>query len=143
VVEQTAGRLSRRGPAVDRSGQRPGNRQFADAVYETLVDFSDQRQLTLELAYYPPYHSKYNRVERCWGILENHWNGALLDSIPDTLEWAKTMRWCGVRPKVHLLERDYPTGVRIAPRLFLPIAARLHRSALLPKWSLVIYPRPR
>ena len=108
-----------------------------------LVDFSDQRQLTLELAYYPPYHSKYNRVERCWGILENHWNGALLDSIPDTLEWAKTMRWCGVRPKVHLLERDYPTGVRIAPRLFLPIAARLHRSALLPKWSLVIYPRPR
>jgi len=88
-----------------------------------------------------PYHSKYNRVERCWGILENHWNGALLDSIPATLEWAKTMTWCGVRPKVHLLERDYPTGVRIIPRLFRPIAARLHRSTLLPKWSLVIYPR--
>jgi hypothetical protein len=34
-----------------------------------LVEFSDQHQLTLELAYYPPYHSKYNRVERCWGIL--------------------------------------------------------------------------
>jgi transposase len=25
--------------------------------------------------YYPPYHSKYNLIERCWGILENHWNG--------------------------------------------------------------------
>ena len=24
-----------------------------------LVEFSDQHQLTLELAYYPPYHSKY------------------------------------------------------------------------------------
>ena len=28
-----------------------------------LVEFSDQHQLTLELAYYPPYHSKYNRIE--------------------------------------------------------------------------------
>src|SRR5262245_2149031 len=31
--------------------------------------------LTVRLAYYPPYHSKYNPIERCWGILENHWNG--------------------------------------------------------------------
>lgn len=46
-----------------------------------LVDFSDRNQLTLELAYYPPYHSKYNPIERCWGILENHWNGELLNSV--------------------------------------------------------------
>lgn len=31
-----------------------------------LVEFSDRQQLTLELAYYPPYHSKYNPIERCW-----------------------------------------------------------------------------
>lgn len=54
-----------------------------------LVEFSDRSGLTLELAYYPPYHSKYNRIERCWGILENHWNGALLDSIETTLAWAQ------------------------------------------------------
>ena len=30
-----------------------------------MVEFSDQHQLTLELAYYPPYHSKYNPAERC------------------------------------------------------------------------------
>ena len=40
-----------------------------------LVEFADRHQLTLELAYYPPYHSKYNPIERCWGILESHWNG--------------------------------------------------------------------
>ena len=39
-----------------------------------LVEFSDRHSLTLELAYYPPSHSKYNPIERCWGILENHWN---------------------------------------------------------------------
>ena len=27
-----------------------------------LVEFADRTQLTLELAYYPPYHSKYNPI---------------------------------------------------------------------------------
>jgi hypothetical protein len=102
-----------------------------------LVDFSDRNQLTLELAYYPPYHSKYNPIERCWGILENHWNGTLLNTVATALEWAKTMTWRGVTPIVHLLERVYETGVRLTPRLFRPIVARLERSQLLPKWSLV------
>jgi Rhodopirellula transposase DDE domain len=108
-----------------------------------LVGFSDRHQLTLELAYYPPYHSKYNLIERCWGILENHWNGTLLTSVETALKWAKTMTWRGVAPVVHLLDRVYETGVRIAPRIFRPIAARLERSALLPKWSVVIQPERR
>lgn len=108
-----------------------------------LVEFSDRHQLTLELAYYPPYHSKYNLIERCWGILENHWNGALLNTVQVALAWAQTMTWRGVAPLVHLLDRVYETGVRLTPRLFRPIAARLQRSVTLPKWSLVIQPKPR
>jgi hypothetical protein len=106
-----------------------------------LVDFSDRHRLTLELAYYPPYHSKYNPIERCWGILENHWNGTLLRSIDTALSWAKTMTWRAVSPFVHLLDRVYETGIRLSPREFHPIAARLKRSTLLPKWSLVIEPQ--
>jgi hypothetical protein len=34
-----------------------------------IVQFADERQINIKLAYYPPYHSKYNPVERCWGIL--------------------------------------------------------------------------
>lgn len=108
-----------------------------------LVEFSDRSQLTLELAYYPPYHSKYNLIERCWGILENHWNGTLLTSIQTALEWAKTMTWRGVAPIVHLMDRVYETGVRLLPRDFRPISARLERSISLPKWSLVIGPQSR
>ena len=108
-----------------------------------LVEFSDRYQLTLELAYYPPYHSKYNLIERCWGILENHWNGTLLTSIQTALAWAKTMTWRGVAPIVHLMDRVYETGVRLLPRDFRPIAARLERSISLPKWSLIISPQSR
>jgi hypothetical protein len=105
-----------------------------------LVEFSDRHQLTLELAYYPPYHSKYNLIERCWGILENHWNGTLLTCVDTVLEWAKTMTWRGVAPIVHLLDRVYETGIRLSRPLFRPIASRLERSESLPKWSLAIHP---
>ena len=108
-----------------------------------LVEFSDRHQLTLELAYYPPYHSKYNRIERCWGVLENHWNGALLNSVEAALKWAQSMTWRGVAPLIQLLDRTYDTGVRLTKQLFRPIAERLLRSHSLPKWSLTIQPQPR
>ena len=107
-----------------------------------LVEFSDRHRLTLELAYYPPYHSKYNLIERCWGILENHWNGTLLSTVHTALGCAQTMTWRGLAPIVHFLDRVYLTGVRLTPKLFRPIAARLTRSNTLPKWSLVIHPNP-
>ena len=34
-----------------------------------MVQFAHSSGLKVRLAYYPPYHSKYNAVERCWGIL--------------------------------------------------------------------------
>lgn len=108
-----------------------------------MVEFSDQHQLTLELAYYPPYHSKYNPIERCWGILENHWNGTLLTSIDTAVQWARTMTWRGVSPVVHLLHGVYEKGVCVSRAAFRPIAARLQRSATLAKWSVVIHPHPR
>jgi hypothetical protein len=105
-----------------------------------LVEFADRHQLTLELAYYPPYHSKYNPIERCWGVLENHWNGALLTTISTTLAWAQSMTWRGIQPFVRLLEGVYDTGVRLTKAAFRPIALRLDRSETLPKWSVVINP---
>lgn len=32
-----------------------------------MVEFADQTRLSIKLVYYPPYHSKYNPIERCWG----------------------------------------------------------------------------
>ena len=58
---------------------------------QRLVEFAQRYQLTIRLTYYPPYHSKYNPIERCWGILEQHWNGALLDSLEAVIQYASTM----------------------------------------------------
>lgn len=40
-----------------------------------MVEFTDYIGKPIHLLYYPPYHSKYNPIERCWRILEKHWNG--------------------------------------------------------------------
>ena len=54
-----------------------------------MVEFADRNNLEIELIYYPPYHSKYNPIERCWGILEMHWNGTLLDTVEKALpKWS-------------------------------------------------------
>ena len=42
----------------------------------------------VQLLYNPPYHSKYNPIERCWGILELHGNGTQLRTVDTMLEWA-------------------------------------------------------
>jgi hypothetical protein len=77
-----------------------------------LIDFGRRHQLSLRLAYYPPYHSKYNAIERCWGVLENHWSGTTLDSVEATVRFAESMTWNGRHPLVQLITRSYQKGVR-------------------------------
>ncbi len=105
------------------------------------MEFSDRTGLEIELVYLPPYHSKYNPIERCWGVLENHWNGALLSSIELVLNWASTMTWRGIQPIVHLIDNAYVRGIKLTKAVFRPIAERLQRSDQLPKWSVTIKPK--
>ena len=50
----------------------PENHSRRTQFMYRLLPFVQQSGLTVRLAYYPPYHSKYNPIERCWGILEQH-----------------------------------------------------------------------
>ncbi len=52
-----------------------------------------------------PMSRKYNLIECCWGILEIHWGGTLLNSVTTVVEWARTMTWNGVRLVVSLLKK--------------------------------------
>lgn len=106
-----------------------------------LVEFVDQHQVEIQLVYLPPYHSKYNPIERCWGILEQHWNGTLLHSVTEALNWAGTMTWRTIHPIIREITATYERGVRLTKAAFRPIAERLIRSETLPKWSLTIQPQ--
>jgi hypothetical protein len=106
-----------------------------------MVEFADRNDLEIVLAYYPPYHSKYNPIERSWGILENHWSGTLLNTVETTVEWAKTMTWKGLHPVVKLLETVYQKGVVVGKKIFKAILNRIDRDTELPKYYLTIQPQ--
>ena len=103
----------------------PENHSRRTQFMQRLVDFVQQYDLTVRLAYYPPYYSKYNPIERCWGILENHWNGTLLDSVDTVLQCAKTMTWNGTHPVVALVTTTYQTGVTLTKDAMETVEAQL------------------
>ena len=96
--------------------------------------------LIIHLVYYPPYHSKYNPIERCWSVLERHWNGTLLSSTNKVIEWAKTMKWKGVNPIVHLVDRIYQNGIKLTKKVMEVYENNIKRSKILPRWDVTIMP---
>ena len=108
-----------------------------------LVEFSDATQLSIELVYYPPYHSKYNPVEHCWGVLESHWSGALLVDWETVCEWTRSMRWAGVSPNVYRLEREYRRGVKLTKSEMRLYEKRITRTPEITRWSVKITPHMR
>jgi hypothetical protein len=119
----------------------PQNSSHRTQFMKRMIDFADKNNLEIVLAYYPPYYSKYNPIERCWGILENHWRATLLNTIETTLEWAKTMTWKGISPVIKLVETVYQKGVRMTKKAFNALANRIDRDASLPKYYLTIRPQ--
>ena len=120
----------------------PENHSRRTQFMQRMVDFVQQSQLHVRLAYYPPYHSKYNPIERCWGILENHWNGALLDSVEVVLDYARTMTWKGLNPTVELVTKTYQNGVKLTKDAMKKVERQLQRLPGLERWFVDIYPSP-
>jgi len=99
-----------------------------------LVAFVQRERVSVRLAYYPPYHSKYNPIERCWGILEGHWNGALLDSLEAVCGFTASMTWKGLHPVVDLVTTTYATGVKLTTAAMAVVEAQVTRLPALDKW---------
>jgi hypothetical protein len=105
-----------------------------------MVQLADMINKPIQLLYYPPYHSKYNPIERCWGILELKWNGTKLIDAKTMLEWAKSMTWKGLHPVVELSRQVYQKGIRLSKRAMEAVEARLERDPKLPKYDILIQP---
>jgi Rhodopirellula transposase DDE domain len=116
----------------------PENHSRRTQFLKRMVGFARESRLDIELAYYPPYHSKYNPIERCWGILEMHWNGSLMDSIGAVVGFARSMTWKGKHPVVDVVETTYNRGVRLKPEEMEALEARVKRLTALEKWFVEI-----
>jgi Rhodopirellula transposase DDE domain len=126
---------------LDNGPQNSGRRR---QFLKRLIGFADWSGLALRLVYYPPYHSKYNPIERCWSALERKWNGVLLNCW-EVIRWcALRMTWHGAHPVVERLTTTYAKKVSVSDAEMGKLNSRLERSATLPKYDITIRPkRPR
>lgn len=120
----------------------PENHSRRTQFMNRIIQLADETKIAIDLAYYPPYHSKYNPIERVWGALELHWNGSLLDSLDTVLNFAQSMTWKGRHPVIQWVTKTYQTGVRLTQKAMAILELRLERLPLLPKWFVHIEPAP-
>lgn len=107
---------------------------------QRMVEFVDMTGLEVRLVYYPPYHSKYNAIERYWAGLEKSWNGYLLDSVNCVLNRAGNFIWKGLRATVRLFNAAYEKGVKVCGEEKKELEKRIERLEQLPLYDIKISP---
>ena len=119
----------------------PHNGGSRTQFLKRLVQFVDWSGLEIRLVYYPPYHSKYNPIERCWSSLEKKWNGVLLTCWEVVKACALRMTWRKRHPVVERVERTYASKVSVSKAEMKTYNARLERLVSLPKYDISVKPR--
>jgi hypothetical protein len=112
----------------------PENSSRRTQFIKRIVEFAESKSIDVSLAYYPPYHSKYNPVERVWGMLEKHWCGELLESVDKVIGLARTMKWKGKGPIVKVVDKIYETGIRLSKSAMKKYENMLNRLSGLENW---------
>ena len=105
---------------------------------QRMVEFVDMTELSVRIIYYPPYHSKYNGIERYWAGLEKSWHGYLLDTVSVVLNRASNFVWKGLRATVQLLISVYEKGIKVCGKERAKLEQRLQRSEQLPLYDIII-----
>lgn len=126
---------------IINSDNGPENNSRRTQFIKRIIEFSIKYNVKVILAYYPPYHSKYNPVERVWGLLEKHWNGSILNNVEAILGFAKSMTWKGKNPFVKIIEGIYETGQKVGKDLMKKYEYMLERKKGIEKWFIKINPK--
>jgi hypothetical protein len=107
---------------------------------EELQKLSDQLNITLRIAHYPPYTSKYNPIEHrlfphitraCQGVIFN-----TVELVNDYMAKAKTTT--GLKVFTSILKRTFETGRKVANDFKKKM--RIQFDDYLPQWNYVAFP---
>lgn len=116
----------------------PENSSRRSQFIKRLIGFAHAHEVSISLCYYPPYHSKYNPIERVWGVLENHWNGQLITSVEKALGLAKTMTYNKKTPFVKYVKGVYEKGIKLSKKAHEKLETMIERVTGIEKWAVDI-----
>lgn len=106
-----------------------------------LVELAKEYNIVIQLVYYPPYHSKYNKIERYWARLQIAWNGLVIDKLEKLVIIIGKVKWKGVKSHAFLNINYYRNVISISNDEFKNIENNhIIREEGIEKWSLIITP---
>jgi len=103
-----------------------------------MTEFAQMIKMPVQMVYYPPYHSKYNIIERFWAALENYWSPIILDTVQNAINVAKKVVWKGLNPIVYFIDRAYQTGIKVSNQELQEVEKFIQRNPILKKWDFKI-----
>ena len=119
----------------------PDNSGVRTIFLSGLINIAKKYNIQIELVYYPPYHSKYNPVERLWARLEKIWNGFLLETKEVCLSFMKNLTWRNTKSVTKLKEVKYEKGLTINRKEMKMLEDKyITRTDGIKKWSVLITP---
>ena len=119
----------------------PENSSRRKLWLKKIVKLSIKYNLIIELVYYPPYHSKYNKIERVWAHIQMEWRRITIDSLELLIDCLNKMKWKGINIEGNLSMDKYEKGIKVSDyEMETEINPHIIREEGLEKWSLVITP---
>ena len=106
-----------------------------------LVRLSKQYNIVIKVAYYPPYHSKYNFIERFWTRLQIFWNRIIMDTEEKLQEALNKVTWKSIKCSGNISYKHYDKGIKVSDiEMNNEINPHIIREEGLEKWIFVITP---
>ena len=119
----------------------PENSSRRNLWIKKLVKLSIKYDLIIQLVYYPPYHSKYNIIERVWAHIQIEQRRLTIDSLELLIECLNKIKWRGINIDGNLSMVKYEKGIKVSDyEMETEINPYIIREEGLEKWSLVITP---
>lgn len=119
----------------------PENSSKRSLWLKKLVDLAIKYNIVIQLVYYPPYCSKYNKIERVWATVQIKWRRILIDSFDKLITCLNEIKWNGVNMRAQLSTEEYEKGIKISDyEMENYVNKHIIRDKGLEKWSLYITP---
>ncbi len=123
--------------AADNGKPNASNSGF---FMERMIKFSQNINKKIQLVYYPPYHSKYNSIERFGAILEKYWSGCILDSVENTLKIVQNVKYKGNYVSSKLVDKIYQKTKVYNKKGWININPLIKHGNEIEKWDVLITP---
>ena len=120
----------------------PENSSRRKLWMKRIIELAIKYKITVELVYYPPYHSKYNLIEHFWGVLQKHWSGLIIDTLDKLIGAINSTTWNGNNAIGYLCKKEYPKGEDVDLKYLNKLIANhvQYPNDDIKKWSLLITP---